>query len=610
VWAPAASSLAVSLNDGARTVALEPEANGYWSVEADARAGDRYAFLIDGEEKPYPDPASRFQPDGPHGASEIIDPGAYAWRDDDWQGRPLAGQVIYELHVGTFTADGTFATAARELGELGRLGVTVIELMPVAEFDGRFGWGYDGVDLFAPFHHYGRPDDLRAFVDEAHRGGLSVILDVVYNHLGPSGNYLRAFSPAYFSDKYENEWGDALNFDGADAGPVREYFVANAGYWIDEFHMDGLRLDATQQIFDASPRHVIAEVCDAMRAAARGRTVFAVAENEPQDTDLVRPTTAGGMAVDGLWNDDLHHSAMVALTGRREAYYTDTFGSPQEFIAAAKYGYLYQGQYYSWQRHPRGTPGLDLEPWRFVVYLQNHDQVANSVHGLRMGQLSSPARVRAMTALLLLMPGTAMLFQGQEFGASSPFFYFADHEPELAQAVKGGRAEFLTQFPSARGFEAVAELDDPADPRTFERSKLDLSERSAHLAIYSLHRDLLQLRRDTPAFCAHRRGVVDGTVLSGAAFALRYMLGGADDRLVVVNLGAELSRASIPDPLLAPPRGFDWEVGWSSEEPAYGGSGTPNIWPEDRWDLPAESAIVLVPAPLRERAGKVRRRTA
>jgi maltooligosyltrehalose trehalohydrolase len=602
--------MSVSLDDGARTVPLEPETEGYWSVEADARPGDRYAFLIDDDGTSYPDPASRFQPDGPHGPSEIIDPTLHVWRDEGWRGRPLEGQVIYELHVGTFTAEGTYSAAAQELEELHRVGITVIELMPVAEFDGRFGWGYDGVALYAPFHHYGRPDDLRAFVDAAHRIGLSVILDVVYNHLGPSGNYLRAFSPSYFSETYENEWGDALNFDGPDAGPVREFFVANAAYWIDEFHMDGLRLDATQQIFDASPRHLIAEVCAAMRQAARGRTVFAVAENEPQLTDLVRPIEGGGMEVDGLWNDDLHHSAMVALTGRREAYYTDTFGAPQEFIAAAKYGYLYQGQYYSWQRHPRGTPGLDLEPWRFVVYLQNHDQVANSVHGLRMGALASPARVRALTAVLLLMPGTPMLFQGQEFGASTPFFYFADHEPELASAVKRGRAEFLTQFPSARGYEAVATLDDPADPRTFERSKLNLAERAAHAGVYALHQDLLRLRRDTPAFRAQRRGVVDGTVLSASAFALRYMLGGADDRLLVVNLGPELSRASIADPLVAPPHGFDWDVEWSSEAPAYGGPGTPNLWPEDRWDIPAESAIVLAPSPLRERARAVRRRTA
>ncbi len=610
LWAPAGQSVDLVLDGGARVVPMAREEGGYWSVAAEARAGDRYAFRVNGDEKAYPDPASRFQPEGPHGPSEIVDPARYQWQDGEWRGRPMAGQVIYELHVGTFTPEGTYAAAARELEELARLGITVLELMPVAEFDGRFGWGYDGVDLFAPFHHYGSPDDLRAFVDEAHRVGLSVILDVVYNHFGPSGNYLRVFSPAYFSDAYENEWGDAINFDGADAGPVREFFVSNAAYWIREFHFDGLRLDATQQIFDASARHVITEIGEAMRAAAGSREVFVVAENEPQLTDLVRSEADGGMALDGLWNDDFHHSAMVALSGRREAYYSDTHGTAQEFIAAAKYGYLFQGQYYGWQRHPRGTPGLDLEPWRFVVYLQNHDQVANSVHGRRMQYLGSPARVRALTALLLLMPGTPMLFQGQEFGASTPFLYFADHEPELARLVKRGRAEFLTQFPSARGFEAAAPLDDPADPRTLQRSTLDLAERQQHATAYALHRDLLRMRSELPAFRAHRRGVVDGVVITDTAFALRYMLGGTDDRVLLVNVGPDVSRDSIPDPLLAPPRGCDWTVEWSSEEPGYGGIGTPNLWPEDRWYIPADSAFVLAPIPQRERTRSVRRRTA
>jgi maltooligosyltrehalose trehalohydrolase len=392
-------------------------------------------------------------------------------------------------------------------------------------------------------------------VNEAHRAGLAVILDVVYNHLGPSGNYLRAFSRAYFTDAHDNEWGDAINFDGADSAPVREFFIANARYWIDEFHLDGLRLDATQQIFDASSPNILAEIGQAMRAAAAGRPVFAVAENEPQNTDLIRPLDQGGMALDGLWNDDFHHSAMAALTGRREAYYSDTAGTPQEFVAAAKYGYLFQGQYYSWQRHPRGVPGLDLEPWRFVVYLQNHDQVANSARGLRMHRLASPAGVRALTALLLLMPGTPMLFQGQEFAASAPFLYFADHDPELAQAVRSGRAEFLMQFPSARGFRARRPFDDPADERTFEDCKLDLTERQTHADVYALHRDLLRMRRETPAFAVQRKGNVDGTIIADDVFALRYLIGGVDDRVLIVNIGRQISRRSIADPLIAPPRG-------------------------------------------------------
>jgi len=601
----------VTLVVGERTLALEPEGNGYWSLDADATPGERYRYRVDDGERLYPDPASRFQPEGPHAASELIDASTYTWADAGWHGLPLEGQVIYELHVGTFTREGTWAAARAELQELAALGITTIELMPIAEFDGDFGWGYDGVALYAPYHRYGRPDDLRAFVDEAHRVGLAIILDVVYNHLGPSGNYLRAFSPAYFSETYDNEWGDALNFDGPDAGPVRDFFVGNAGYWIDEFHMDGLRLDATQQIFDASSRHVIAEVGAAVRGQARGRRTFLVAENEPQLTALVRGEAAGGMGLDALWNDDFHHAAMVALTGRREAYYSDTAGTSTEFIAAAKYGYLFQGQHYSWQRHPRGTPGLDLAPAHFVAYLQNHDQVANSVYGKRMHQVSSPGRVRALTALMLLMPATPMLFQGQEFASSAPFLYFAHHEPELAAAVKRGRAEFLTQFPSARGYEQVAGLADPADPRTFLACKLDFSERAAHAPAYALHRDLLRLRRETPAFRAQQRGGVDGSVLTDQAFALRFLTGGADDRLLLVNLGADLTRASIADPLFAPLLGCDWEVEWSSDDPRYDGPGAAELWPEGHWAFPGESAYVLRPVAARPRTMvKQKRRTA
>src|SRR5437667_221040 len=415
--------------------------------------------------------------------------------------------------------------------------------MPLADFDGRFGWGYDGVDLFAPTRLYGRPDDLRRYVDRAHALGIGVILDVVYNHLGPTGNYLRVFSPSYFTNRYENEWGDAINFDGPDAGPVREFFTANAGYWIDEFHFDGLRLDATQQIYDASPEHILAAVGARVREAARGRSTIVVAENEPQDTRLVRPSAAGGHGLDALWNDDFHHSAMVALTGRAEAYYSDTYGEPQEFISAAKYGYLYQGQHYHWQRQPRGTPAWGVPPTAFINFLQNHDQVANSARGLRVHQVTSPGRYRAMTALLLLLPSTPMLFQGQEFAASAPFLYFADFEAELADAIRRGRAEFLTQFPSAAAFEERAALDNPGAPHTFARCKLDFSERETHAEAYALHRDLLQVRHEDDAFQVQRPGAVDGAVLGPATFALRFFTGDhSDDRLLIVNLGADLDR--------------------------------------------------------------------
>ena len=337
-----------------------------------------------------------------------------------------------------------------------------------------------------------------------------------------------------------------------------------------------------------------------MREAAGGRATIVVAENEPQDTTLVRPVADGGYGLDGLWNDDFHHSAMVALTGRAEAYYSDTRGEPQELISSAKYGYLFQGQHYFWQRDRRGTPSWGLGPAQFVTFLQNHDQVANSARGVRPSALTSPAAWRAMTALLLLMPGTPMLFQGQEFGASAPFLYFADHEEELAEAIRKGRAEFLRQFPSLVDYQARAALDNPADPRTFERCKLDFRERSTHADVYRLHADLIALRRSEEAFSRQEPGGVDGSVLSAHAFALRFLTPGhAGDRLLIVNLGALLRRDSIADPLLAPPDGTDWAVRWSSEDPRYCGTGTPDVFPGERWRIPAEAALVLGPGPRR-----------
>ncbi|HEV3496357.1 MAG TPA: malto-oligosyltrehalose trehalohydrolase, partial [Actinomycetes bacterium] len=453
VWAPVRRKVEVVFGEppGDDGIAeLAPEGDGYFSgLVADAGAGTRYRFCLDGEDYLYPDPASRFQPEGPHGPSQVVDPWAYRWSDMDWKGAALPGQVLYEMHIGTFTREGTWAAAERELPELAAVGITCLEVMPVADFPGRFGWGYDGVNLFAPTRLYGDPDDFRRFVDRAHQLGLAVILDVVYNHLGPDGNYLKAFAPAYFTNKYKTEWGEPINFDGPDSGPVRDYFASNAAYWIDEYHLDGLRLDATQNIYDDTPdpaKHILAEIGRRVRAAAGGRSTLIVNENEPQHPRLARPLDRGGIGLDALWNDDFHHSAMVALTGRNQAYYTDYLGTAQEFVSAVKYGYLYQGQWYSWQGKRRGQPGLDIAPAAFVTFIQNHDQIANSGRGLRAHQLTSPGRYRAMTALMLLAPGTPMLFQGQEFAASAPFLYFADHKPDLAKLVHRGRREFLSQF--------------------------------------------------------------------------------------------------------------------------------------------------------------------
>ncbi|MBV9125246.1 MAG: malto-oligosyltrehalose trehalohydrolase, partial [Planctomycetes bacterium] len=546
----------------------------------------------------------RFQPQGPHGPSQVVDPGQFRWTDDSWPGVKVEGQVLYEMHIGTFTREGTWAAAARELPALAELGITVLEVMPVADFPGRFGWGYDGVDLFAPTRLYGSPDDFRRFVDQAHAAGLGVILDVVYNHFGPDGNYLKAFSPDYFTDRYQNEWGEPLNFDGPHSGPVREFFLANAGYWIEEYHLDGLRLDATQQIFDQSPEHILAALSRRVRQAARGRATFLVAENEPQHTRLVRPLEKGGFGLDALWNDDFHHSAMVVLTGHNEAYYTDYLGTPQEFLSAIKWGYLYQGQRYKWQQGRRGTPTFGLNREVFVNFLQNHDQLANSGCGHRCHQLTSPGRFRAMTALLLLTPGTPMLFQGQEFAASSPFLYFADHKPELAQLVKKGRAEFLRQFPCLATAGVQLCLPDPADPVTFEKCKLHFAERQEHDEVYRLYRDLLKIRRERPLFRNQRPAGVDGAVLGPDAFVLRFFDPEGEDSLLVVNFGRDLHLDPAPEPLLAPPEDRCWEPFWSSEDPSYGGSGTPPLDTEENWRIPGEAAVILVPRPITQPPGK------
>jgi maltooligosyltrehalose trehalohydrolase len=499
------------------------------------------------------------------------------------------------MHLGTFTPTGTWEAASRELPALAELGVTVLEIMPIADFPGRFGWGYDGVDLFAPTRLYGTPDDCRRFVDRAHALGLGVILDVVYNHLGPDGNYLAQFSPEYFSTRYSTDWGQAINYDDAHAGPVREFFIANAGYWIEEFHFDGLRLDATQNIYDTSAEHILTAIARRVRQAAGGRATLLVAENEPQHTRLVRPPERGGYGLDMLWNDDFHHSAMVALTGRTEAYYSDYRGTPQEFISALKWGYLYQGQWYKWQKQRRGTPGLDLTPAAFVTYVQNHDQIANSGRGLRAHLLTSPGRYKALTAVMLLGPGTPMLFQGQEFAATSPFFYFADFPEALAGLTRQGRTAFLSQFPSLAQPDMQACLPDPGDPATFVRSQLDLAERQRHAEMYALHRDLLQLRRIEPVFRAQRRGGMDGAVLAPEAFVLRFFGADGDDRLLLANFGRDLQYNPAPEPLLAPPQGMLWQVLWSSEDPRYGGCGMAPLEDEENWHIPGHAAVVLQP---------------
>jgi maltooligosyltrehalose trehalohydrolase len=593
VWAPRRKRVDVIV-DG-RPTPLAPEADGYFgALVPGVREGATYRFQLDGYGL-YPDPASRRQPEGPHGPSQVVDPSRFRWTDAAWPGITLRGQVFYELHVGTFTREGTWKAAAAALEHL-RGVCTVIEMMPVAEFSGEFGWGYDGVDLFAPSHLYGTPDDLRAFVDRAHGLGFGVVLDVVYNHLGPDGNYLAEFSDTYFTDRHKTAWGAAINFDGPGSHAVREFFLANVDHWIDEYRFDGLRLDATDSIFDASRPHILEEIGRRVRLAARGRGAIVVAENEAQESRLIQPAVDGGHGLDGVWNDDLHHSARVALTGQAEAYFTDYRGAPQEFVSAAKRGYLFQGQRYAWQETRRGTPTRRTAPEQFVSYLENHDQVANTGTGKRLHAIVHPGRLRALTAFVLLGPATPLLFQGQEFASSAPFLYFAHHTGDLAAAVKKGRAEFLRQFPSAAAAEGDR-ADDPADPAVFARCKLDPTERGRGGAWLALHRDLFELRRTDPTVRSQGRHGVDGAVLSEAAFVIRLFGERADeDRLLLVNLGPDRLLRHAPEPLLAPPDHNPWSVLWSSEATRYGGDGVVAPDTHEGWRLRAESALLLGPS--------------
>lgn len=602
VWAPRRRTVVVvqcspSNDETPAEVPLSAENGGYFSgYSADAAAGTRYGYRVDDESKLFPDPASRRQPDGPHGLSEIVDAAGFHWTDGDWPGAELAGQVIYEMHIGTFTPEGTWNAAARELPALAELGITIVEVMPVAEFAGDFGWGYDGVDLFAPTRNYGTPDDFRRFVDEAHRHGLGVMLDVVYNHFGPVGNYTGQFSDDYLSPRHQTGWGDAINFDGENSGPVREFFISNAGYWIDEFHVDGLRLDAVHAIIDDSPEHILAAIGKHVRRVAGKRKTLVIAENDFQQSYVMRALDRGGYGLDAGWNDDFHHVARVAATGHAASYFGDYQGTPQEFISLIKWGYLYQGQWNARQKRLRGSPGLDLDAERFVNFLQNHDQLGNPPQGRRLHQLTSPGRHRALTALLCLGPGTPLLFQGQEFSATSPFLFFADHEPDLAKLVREGRQREMRNFTRHAEPEAAVEVADPADRRTFERSKLDLGEREQHAEAYRLHRDLLRLRREDRVFSAQQADRIHGSVIAAEAFLLRYLGDEGDDRLVLVNLGRDLEWSPTAEPLIVPPAGHRWRLLWSSEDPRYGGTGTPRL-DVQHWFLPGHATVVLTTRP-------------
>jgi maltooligosyltrehalose trehalohydrolase len=628
VWAPRAREVDVVFEDAAvsnpKFCQLTAESDGYFSGAANAGAGVRYRFRVNGAENSYPDPASRLQPDGPHGSSCIVDPTKFRWSDAHWPGLKLKGQVFYEMHIGTFTREGTWRAAAEQLPELARIGITVIEMMPVAEFPGRFGWGYDGVNLFAPSHLYGTPDDLRAFIDRAHSLGLGVILDVVYNHFGPDGNYLGIYSDDYLVRGKGHEWGDVINFDGPNSGPVREFFITNGRYWIQEFHCDGFRFDATHAIHDESEDYIISAVGRAAREAAGSHSIILVAENDLQEAKMVRqrgpesglqaahrgPETSPdsvnaelqtsrsqvGDGLDGMWNDDFHHSAIVALTGQNVGYFSDYSGKPQEFISAAKYGFLYQGQARSWRKVLRGTPTFGIPVEAFVCFIENHDQIANTGSGDRPRFQTSPGRYCAITALLLLGPWAPLLFQGQEFGASSPFLFFADvGDAAIRDAIRRGRAELLAPFLSLTEVETSRSLPAPDDPKAFSVCKLDFSERKTNRQLYNLHIDLLKLRREDSRFRLQESDGINGAVLGRTSFVLRYFSEANDDRLLLVNLGERQVLNPASEPLLAPPAACRWEILWTSDSRCYGGADAVATATTEQWLLPAESTVVLRP---------------
>jgi maltooligosyltrehalose trehalohydrolase len=503
LWAPGARRIDVALGVGAATgeFALASQPEGWFeAVRRDAPAGTRYAFRIDGDLK-VPDPASRCNPDDVHAPSAVVDPRAFDWHDDTWRGRPWEEAVIYELHVGTFTLEGTFAAAVGKLDYLAELGVTALEIMPVADFPGRRNWGYDGVLPYAPDSAYGTPDDLKRLVEAAHSKQLMVLLDVVYNHFGPEGNYLHAYAPQFFNPRHQTPWGAAINFDADGSQVVRDFFIHNALYWIEEYGMDGLRLDAVHAIADDSQPDIIAELCEAVRAGpGRGRHVHIVLENDKnQSRYLARDARLAPLQASAQWNDDVHHALHILVTGERDGYYADYAERPLWYLGRClAEGFAYQGEVSAYRDHTvRGEPSGHLPATAFVSFVQTHDQVGNRAFGERIVQIADPKALRAALACLLLAPAPPLLFMGEEFAASTPFLFFCEFGPELAAAVTRGRRAEFGKFVRFHDPAVQATIPDPNDPATFAASQLQWAEADepAHREWLQLYRELLGLRR-------------------------------------------------------------------------------------------------------------------
>ncbi len=554
VWAPTAAQVSVVLFDGSRPSTRAPlihEADGYWSADvASIGAGARYAFSVD-DGDPRPDPASRSQPDGVHAPSEVIDVAAFEWSDGAWRGVQLDELIIYELHVGTVTTGGTFDALIPKLPYFRDLGVNALELLPVAAFPGTRNWGYDGVDLYAPAPCYGGPNGLKRLVDAAHGHGLAIILDVVYNHFGPDGNYLRTFSPYYFSDLHRTPWGEALNLDGLHSEGVRNFLINNALYWAHEYHIDGLRLDATHALIDNGVQHLLQELTGTVRASLSPDRQFVItAEDERNDVRLLQPAEQGGYGLHAVWADDFHHHARVALTGEQHGYFGHYTGSIADLTQTIHDGWFEQGlrsmRHGEAQAQAQRTGPHAFAYPQFVYCIQNHDQIGNRPTGDRLHHVIAPAAYRALSALLLLVPETPLLFQGQEWAASTPFQFFTDHHPALGKLVTEGRQREFAYFLT----EKEVALPDPQAASTFERSRLRWDElaQPGHAQTLALYQDLIRLRRTHPALRRHDRASVQITPLSEHAFVLRRDgVVPHDTVFVVVNLGTN-ARLNIPSP--------------------------------------------------------------
>lgn len=495
VWAPEAKEINLKiLKPDARNIKMARDQKGYWSAEADnIKNGTAYMFSINNE-MDRPDPASNFQAEDVHGPSYVVDHQRYSWNDSDWKGILLTRYVIYELHIGTFTPEGTFESAISKLDYLKELGITAVEIMPVAQFPGGRNWGYDGVYPYAPQSSYGGPEGLKRLIDACHQKGMAAVLDVVYNHFGPSGNYLSSYAP-YFTDRYKTPWGMAVNFDGEFSDEVRNYFIQNALYWFTEYHFDALRLDAVHSIYDFSAKPFLQELADFVHEYAHNslRKCFLIAESDLNDSKIIKPSREGGYGFDAQWSDDFHHALHALLTGESAGYYSD-FGETSQLSAALQNGWVYGGDYSQYRKRRHGNSTEDLPADRFIVCIQNHDQVGNRAFGERLAQLLPFEALKLAAGVMMISPYIPMLFMGEEFGAANPFLYFVSHtEPELVEAVQSGRiAEFSA-------FKWQADIPDPQDKGTFERSKLPWEKlgESKNGALMEFYKNMLDIRKQT-----------------------------------------------------------------------------------------------------------------